>query len=101
MPSEQTVDALKLAYRKLSLNDDAIGSGELADALCNAICEEVGDDEWQRWLDEWQDEDRTYTNTERVMDTRIDATAERREAALPNGRDVQSCFVNFGGDDAE
>jgi hypothetical protein len=54
--SEQTVDALKLAYRKLHMGDDSIGSDEVGAALCNAICEEIGDDEFDRWMHELRDE---------------------------------------------
>lgn len=50
MSREQTVDALKLAYRKLHMGDESVGSDEVADAMCNALCEEIGDDGFDRWL---------------------------------------------------
>ena len=56
MSSEQTVDALKSAYRHLLYQDlygtRTISENELINILCDAICEEVGDDEFNRWLNE-------------------------------------------------
>lgn len=56
-PTEQCVDALKLAYRKLHLQDDTIGSGEVASALLCAICEAIGGEEVDRWLTGLEDGD--------------------------------------------
>jgi len=44
------LSACKLAYRKHHLGDDSIGWDELSDALCNALCNEMGDTEFQKWL---------------------------------------------------
>ena len=41
--SEQTIKALKSAYRKHHLMDDSIGWEELGEILCDALCEEIGD----------------------------------------------------------
>ena len=45
-----TVEALKLAYRKHCLGDDSIGWNELSDCLLDALCNELGDDGFQKWL---------------------------------------------------
>lgn len=44
------LDACKLAYRKHVLNDDSIGWDELGNCLLDAICNEIGDDGYQQWL---------------------------------------------------
>ena len=45
------LNACKLAYRKHVLNDDSIGWEELGDRLLDAICNEIGDDEFCKWSD--------------------------------------------------
>lgn len=47
----QLTEALKLAYRKHHVGDDSIGWDELSDHLCNALCESIGDKEFQAWLE--------------------------------------------------
>lgn len=47
----QVIEALKLAYRKHHLNDDSIGWSELSDIMCDALCEALGDDAFQRWIE--------------------------------------------------
>lgn len=44
------LSACKLAYRKHHLNDDSIGWDELANSLRDALCNEMGDDTFQKWL---------------------------------------------------
>jgi len=44
------IDALKMAYRKYCLNDESIGWDELSDCLLAALCNELGDDEYQKWI---------------------------------------------------
>lgn len=46
------LNACKLAYRKHVLNDDSIGWSELGDILLDAICNEIGDNGYQKWLKE-------------------------------------------------
>lgn len=46
---EQIISALKDAYAKHVLDDDRIGWGELADTLCDALCEAIGDREFVKW----------------------------------------------------
>lgn len=46
------IDALKAAYRKHTLDDDSIGWNQLSDIICNAICNEIGDKAFQKWLSE-------------------------------------------------
>ena len=45
-----SLDACKLAYRKHVLNDDSIGWDELGNCLLAAICNEIGDDGYLKWL---------------------------------------------------
>ncbi|HQJ66523.1 MAG TPA: hypothetical protein PLH32_18105 [bacterium] len=49
---ENVLGVLKLAYRKHHLLDDSVGSTELSDFLMDTICELIGDDGFQKWLDE-------------------------------------------------
>lgn len=44
------LDAVKLAYRKHVMNDDSIGWDELGYCLLDAICNEIGDDGYQKWI---------------------------------------------------
>lgn len=46
------LEAVKLAYRKHHLEDTAIGWDELSEALQDALCEAMGDAEFQAWLKE-------------------------------------------------
>jgi hypothetical protein len=48
----QSLEALKLAYRKHNLQDDSIGWDELSAVLLDALCEEMGDVGFQQWLGE-------------------------------------------------
>ncbi len=48
--------ACQLAYRKHCMNDDSIGWNELADCLLDAICDEIGDDGYQEWLQKVKEE---------------------------------------------
>jgi len=49
------LNACKLAYRKHWLDDDSIGWDELGDILCDAICNSIGDDAFQQWLEDLRD----------------------------------------------
>lgn len=42
--------ACQLAYRKHHLDDDSIGWEELSDVLHAAITNEMGDEEFSKWL---------------------------------------------------
>lgn len=42
--------AVKLAYRVLHLGDDRVTDREASDACLNALCNEMGDEGYQRWL---------------------------------------------------
>jgi hypothetical protein len=44
------LNACKLAYRKHVLNDDSVGWDELGSCLLDAICNEIGDNGYQQWL---------------------------------------------------
>ena len=46
------LEALKLAYRKHHIMDDSIGWEELSEKLRDALCEAMGDEEYQQWLEE-------------------------------------------------
>ena len=41
---DQLVATLKLVYRKHVQMDDSIGWDELADHICNTLCNAIGDD---------------------------------------------------------
>ena len=49
---EQLVHALKMAYRKHQLDDESIGWNELTPIMANALCEAIGDQAFQDWIDE-------------------------------------------------
>ena len=46
------LEACKLAYRKHHLGDESIGWEELGTILLDAICNEIGDDGYQKWLED-------------------------------------------------
>jgi len=48
--------SLQAAYRKHCLNDESIGWDELGSMLCDALCEIMGDDEYQKWIKEVKNE---------------------------------------------
>lgn len=48
----QLTKAVMSAYAKHVLDNDAIGWDELADILCDAICEAIGDHAFCSWCDE-------------------------------------------------
>ena len=45
------LEAVKMAYRKHHLSDARIGWDELDDALCNALCNEIGSNEFCDWVE--------------------------------------------------
>jgi chromosome segregation ATPase len=47
-------DALKKSYRKHWLNDEHIGWQELGDIIYNALCISLGDDGFEKWLNEYR-----------------------------------------------
>jgi len=49
------LDAVKLAYRKHAMHDSDVGWQELADALLDALCNEMTDDGFQTWHDKERD----------------------------------------------
>lgn len=66
------LNACKLAYRKHVLNDDSIGWEELGDRLLDAICNEIGDDGYQQWLQQVNSADRNFaTECEKAVDSRL------------------------------
>ena len=44
--------AVKAAYRKHHLGDDSIGWDELSEIMLNALCNAMGDEEFNRWIKE-------------------------------------------------
>ena len=44
------LDAVKMAYRKHVLDDVNVGWDELSDTLMAALCNEKGDEWFQKWL---------------------------------------------------
>jgi len=48
----RTKAALQLAYRFHHMGDPDVGSNELGDALCDALCELMGDEGFQEWSKE-------------------------------------------------
>uniref|UniRef100_A0A6M3KVA8 Uncharacterized protein n=1 Tax=viral metagenome TaxID=1070528 RepID=A0A6M3KVA8_9ZZZZ len=45
------VDTITLAYRKHHLGDESIGWDELGECLLNTLCDVLGDDGYQQWLE--------------------------------------------------
>ena len=43
---------LKMCYRKHVDGDDSIGWDELSDAISNCLCERMGNDTFERWVEE-------------------------------------------------
>ena len=50
MVSEQTIDALKMASR-YACGDLTVGTDEITNILCDALCEIIGDEAYQKWSD--------------------------------------------------
>ena len=44
------LDVVKLTYRKHHLDDSNIGWNELDDILFNALCDEMGDEAFVKWI---------------------------------------------------
>jgi hypothetical protein len=51
-----TLEALKLAYRKHVLGDQNIGWEELCSAIANALCNEIGDEAFQKFVEDFYHE---------------------------------------------
>jgi len=49
--NEELIKAVKMAYRKHHLSDMSLGWEELSDALCDALCNVLGDDGFQKWVE--------------------------------------------------
>jgi len=49
MTGESGINALKIAYRKHCIGDETIGWQELEEVLFDALCNELGNDEFTRW----------------------------------------------------
>jgi len=47
---QRLLHACLCAYAKHSCDVEEIGWDELGDILCNAICEEIGDENYRKWL---------------------------------------------------
>jgi hypothetical protein len=54
MKLNNAIYTLKLCYRKHHFEDVTIGWDELADMLCDTLCELMGDKEFQQWNLEWE-----------------------------------------------
>jgi hypothetical protein len=52
-PTNTTEDikAVQMAYRKHHLGEEDIGWDELSTVLHNALCEAMGDEGYQRWME--------------------------------------------------
>ena len=44
------LEAVQMTYRKHHLEDDRIGWDELGEQLLNALCEIMGDEDYQIWV---------------------------------------------------
>ena len=55
--------ACKLAYRKYHLNDNSIGWHELGECLLDALCNEMGDESFQKWLAAYKDTEIVKVNS--------------------------------------
>lgn len=60
---EQATEALKLAYRKHHLGDEAVGWNELGDKLLNALCELMTDKGFQEWMKGYVQDDEPERDT--------------------------------------
>jgi hypothetical protein len=49
---QELLEAVKLAYRKHHIGDDRIGWDELSEVLLCAICNTIGDEEYNKWIRE-------------------------------------------------
>lgn len=49
--STELLEAVKLAYRKHHLGDDSIGWDELSEKLQDVLCEAMGDEAFQAWIE--------------------------------------------------
>jgi len=49
--ADRSTIALKLCYMKHVADSDRIGWEELSGELCDTLCEIMGDDEFQKWLE--------------------------------------------------
>ena len=47
--------AVKMAYRKHCLDDDSIGWSELSDILKEALCNEMTDERFFYWLEDYKE----------------------------------------------
>ena len=47
---QELVEVIKLTYRKHQMGDGRIAWKELGDKLLNALCNTLGDEEYQKWL---------------------------------------------------
>ena len=52
----QLLNAVQMAYRKHHLGDESIGWEELGNVLLDALCEAMGDDGYQRWVEKAKEE---------------------------------------------
>ena len=48
--NERYLKMMKLFYRKHHIGDESVGWEELGDMLCNTLCNILGDDGFQKWL---------------------------------------------------
>ena len=55
--------ACQMAYKKHHLGDESIGWDELSSALLDALCNEMGDEGYQNWL-ESQPDNKTGAKTQ-------------------------------------
>jgi len=79
--SMNLLEATKLAYRKHHLGDESVGWGELSEALCNALCNEMGDKGFQRWLRDLPPIG-TGPSADQVQLTKLKARVAQLEAVL-------------------
>ncbi len=47
---DELLNCIRLAYRKHCQNDDSIGWDELDKILLNTLCNAMGDDKFNEWL---------------------------------------------------
>jgi hypothetical protein len=60
--SNQVLLALQWAYRKHHMQDDSIGSSELSNILCDALCEIMTNKGFQNWLDNLEENKLVYNS---------------------------------------
>jgi hypothetical protein len=86
--ADQMLEALKLAYRKHSCGEESLGWTEVTDVILNAICEAIGDEGYQAWVETLDLRDNDESDHESIDDEGLEPTGS-----------CDDCGVNLYGDE--